>query len=262
MSGPKADAILARHGKKRKRKEKATGIVIEEEEQAEEEEEDAVVVAQTKSAGWKSLDGTVKEEPKENVAPVKKRGGLRTAAQLRADTIAERSPSPPPPPDQATVHRDASGRIVDIAQLEADARRREQEEEDKKRQRAEWTKGLTQRREREQQRQEEAVSKDVARYADDARMNKELAQEERWNDPAAEFVKVCCGKTKLIQTKRSKSRRPRYQGPYAPNRFGIAPGFRWDGVDRSSGFEKKYFNFRNAQARKAQADASWRAEDM
>jgi pre-mRNA-splicing factor CWC26 len=195
MSGPKADAILARHGKKRKRKERQTGIVVEEEHLEEEEEDDAVIVAERKSAGWKTLDGNVKEEVKEEVEeevePVRKRGGLRTAAQLRADTAIERAKSLSPPPEQqATVHRDASGRIVDMQQLEADARRREQDELDRKRQRAEWTQGLTQRRERERQEQEEAVEKSVARYADDARMNKELAQEERWNDPAASFVKV------------------------------------------------------------------------
>ena len=150
-------------------------------------------------AGPSSPSRNIKPDPDAPPAPMtKRRGGLRTAAQLREEAeaaAAARTPSPPPEeqggPGQ-TVHRDASGRIVDVEKLKEEERRKEAEERRKAREREEWTKGLVQRRRRDEERarEREAGETDVARYADDRSMNRELREVERWNDPAAEFLTV------------------------------------------------------------------------
>lgn len=155
-----------------------------------------------------------------------------------------------------TIYRDATGRIINVAMKRAEARKQAEDEERKKREEAEAAKGDVQRAAKMKRREdlEDAKFMTVARYADDKELNDEMKERDRWNDPAAGFVE-----------KKSKGKsvtgRPLYQGPAAPNRYGIRPGWRWDGVDRSSGFEKQWFAARNKQANRRDLEYAWQMDE-
>lgn len=60
----------------------------------------------------------------------------------------------------------------------------------------------------------------------------------------------------------SVSLKPQYEGEFMPNRFGIPPGHRWDGVDRSNGYEKQWFTVQNSKKAVEEEVYKWSTEDM
>ena len=89
------------------------------------------------------------------------------------------------------------------------------------------------------------MSKPFARYEDDEDRDKILREKEIQGDPMLDYIrKRKAKKEQELALKLGKEYKPKleYKGP-APsplNRFNIAPGHRWDGVDRSNGFEKRF----------------------
>lgn len=158
---------------------------------------------------------------------------------------------------QETIYRDASGRIINVAMKRAEARKVEAEKKEKEDAAREAQMGDVQRAEREGRRAAlvEAKTMPVARGIEDEEMNEEMRGVQRWNDPAAAF---------LTDTKgggTSVSGRPLYRGAYAPNRYGIRPGHRWDGVDRATGFEKEWFASRNKKGRMEALEYQWQMDE-
>lgn len=157
---------------------------------------------------------------------------------------------------QETIYRDASGRMINVAMKRAEARRAEEERWRKEGERAEAAKGDVQRVEKEKRRKdlEEAKYMKVARYADDVDLNEELREREHWNDPAAAFLSA-------RKAGKSVTGKPLYKGAAPPNRYGIRPGYRWDGVDRSTGFEKEYFAARNKRQNMRELEYAWQMDE-
>ncbi|MCJ1439714.1 MAG: Pre-mRNA-splicing factor cwc26 [Stictis urceolatum] len=193
------------------------------------------------------------------------RTGLMTGAQFTADMAAQKAAErarlqaggdAASGKGQETIYRDASGRIINVAMKRAELRAKEAEAEAKKAREAEAAKGDVQMAEREKRKGEleEAKYMTFARHADDVEMNEELKEKDRWNDPAAGF---------LTKKKKGKSvtGRPLYLGAAPPNRYGIRPGHKWDGVDRGTGFESEWFKARNRVKSLQDLNYAWQMDE-
>ncbi|KAI0150736.1 Pre-mRNA-splicing factor of RES complex-domain-containing protein [Xylariaceae sp. FL1272] len=161
-----------------------------------------------------------------------------------------------------TIYRDATGRRVDVSMKRAELRR-EAEEAAKKKEDAELALRGDKQVEDLQRRREmldDAKLMTVARHADDEEINREMKEQVRWGDTMAQFVtpKESGGGAK--GGPRVKGR-PVYKGAWAPNRYHIPPGYRWDGVDRGNGFEAERFKAINRRERNKGLEYSWQMDE-
>lgn len=170
--------------------------------------------------------------------------------------------------EDQTYYRDATGRRVDVSMKRAEARRAALEAEEKERQKVEALKGEIQIEEakRRQERLQEAKTMSLARGVDDEEMNREMKEERRWNDPMARFLGAedeapTSSSVGGDKAGKKTSKRPVYKGAAPPNRYGIRPGYRWDGVDRSNGFEAERFKALNRRERNKGLEYSWQMDE-
>lgn len=221
----------------------------------EDEEEDRPVIVQQQNEGPRMSNG--------------QRAGVLTKAEIKLEAekardaerkAMERLKKESQGENEETIYRDASGRKVDPKMKRAEEARLRKEAIEKEARRMEWGKGLVQRKEAEEEKRrlKEEKDKPMARYADDEDLNEELKERERWNDPAAGFLTKKTGSSK---SKGKRLARPTYKGAWKPNRFMIPPGYRWDGVDRSTGFEDTFLLQQNQSKSRAAEAHAWATED-
>ncbi|KAJ2831385.1 Pre-mRNA-splicing factor cwc26, partial [Coemansia furcata] len=121
-----------------------------------------------------------------------------------------------------TIYRDAkTGKKLDIDQVRREEAQSRQDQERRRQMQTEWNKGIVQQREKLEELQLIEQMRAAGGTLDNSReRDAELRAKEHWNDPALKF---------LQNKKSSKTEYPLYQGYAPPNRFGIRPGYRWDG---------------------------------
>ncbi|CAN4109875.1 unnamed protein product [Withania somnifera] len=159
------------------------------------------------------------------------------------------------------------------------SKKKKEEKEKPKEIKLEWGKGLAQKREMEARLQEIESEKDkpFARSRDDPELDIMLKERIRWGDPMAHLVKKQQFDPILpdfgANEKMKDSGFIIPQGipshswikrglDAAPNRYGIRPGRHWDGVDRSTGYEKELFKRTNEKQATEKEAYLWSVSDM
>ncbi|KAK4366309.1 hypothetical protein RND71_014189 [Anisodus tanguticus] len=158
-------------------------------------------------------------------------------------------------------------------------KKKKEEKEKPKEIKLEWGKGLAQKRELEDRLQELESEKDkpFARSRDDPELDTMLKERVRWGDPMAHLVKKKQWEPILPDFgDNEKMKESGFIIPQeipshswikrgldaAPNRYGIRPGRHWDGVDRSTGYEKELFKRANEKRATEREAYLWSVSDM
>lgn len=129
-------------------------------------------------------------------------------------------------PNQETIYRDSSGRIInDIKQRQEDLKQQKLHEEQLK----QFTEIKTSKQDQIIQEQEI--------FKPEPNLNNNYNNIDQFEDPMTSFIK---DPTKKEFEDVVKSKFVYNKGINIPNRFNIPAGYFWDGIDRSNGFEQMY----------------------
>jgi pre-mRNA-splicing factor CWC26 len=242
---------------------------------AEVDAEDAPAIVEDAGAGRMSSGARAGLQTAADTEAMVLEARRRKDAEIKAAKLNKKRNKGQPDQAEETVYRDATGRRIDVSMKRAEARAAELKKLRQEQKEKEDAMGEMQKRQKEERKEklEEAKFLTVARHADDEEMNEELKGVIRWDDPMAAYMMKKHEEEGGVggrATGRSVTesdgpgggtRRKVYQGAAPPNRYGIKPGWRWDGVDRSNGFEKEWFQARGRKARNENLDYQWQMDE-
>lgn len=201
----------------------------------------------------------------------------KTEKELKAQRDLELSGADPSllGAEAETVYRDRKGKKLDmLSEFMRQQAVKVGKEVKLQQAQIEWGRGSVQKDEEEAAKRElEAIAAEpFARTVENPRLEAMRKEAIRDGDPMAEYFMKKKEQDDVQQNKGGggeggsivmKPRKPRYKGPVGlPNRFGIHPGYRWDGVDRGNQYEHKILTTANDRAALKEDEYKWSVADM
>ncbi|ODV87451.1 hypothetical protein CANARDRAFT_21401 [[Candida] arabinofermentans NRRL YB-2248] len=201
--------------------------------------------------GWKVIETNETVETPSNLMQDGSLAGLQTNEQIRLSMESKaqkfekdlKEAQEQHNANVETLYRDSKGQKIDNEPVYISEQDRKQEAQRLKKieiEKLNKSEYSTLNAQQEQKRLDEIKNEKLHTLENDTKLNAKQKSEIKEDDPALLF-------DSNIRTKKKKSvnasitGRKLYNGPFAENRFGIRPGWRWDGVDRTNGFEQKWF---------------------
>ncbi|XP_054283710.1 BUD13 homolog [Macrosteles quadrilineatus] len=198
-----------------------------------------------------------------------KQAGLQDAKQLKKelsdlkmkeDTMFAKMDASVSGVGAAPVKRDRkTGQIRDLEKEKEAQKEKEAKESVVNEKYYKWGKGIKQTEDAAARAAEmiKEMNKPLARYKDDTDLDEFLKAQDREGDPMLDYIK-----RKQTESTSLQGEKPIYKGSWNPNRFNIRPGYRWDGVVRSNGYEQEWFKTKNAKKARDEEAYKWSTSDM
>jgi pre-mRNA-splicing factor CWC26 len=160
--------------------------------------------------------------------------------------------------DVQTIHRNKTGKKINIKEENEKLVNEKLIKDQTEIAKMKWGQGLVQNNDIASKaiKLKSQTDQPFSNYTDDYQLNSELKNTRRWGDPISLLNHH--HQTNQINSSNTKM----YTGNIPINRFNVRPGYRWDGVERGNGFEKKFIEYQNEQTVFKENFHKWSTEDM